>query len=492
MSDHPPLKYILRSDDSDPQAPLGGKARALAALREAGLSIPPWFVLTPAAFEASLEPAQYAALCNASSAAALRAAVDFLRPGAEVAGELRRAVRELCPDGAAVAVRSSASDEDGPEHSFAGQLDSFLTVPPEAVAGRVAAVWRSGFSERILAYRREHQLSPVPRPPAVLVQRLVRADVSGVAFGADPVSGRRSVAVVAAIYGLGTALVSGACDADTFHVDRAGTIIQRTLADKRTAHRPAAGEGEGVRAEAVAADLASRPALSDEQVRQVADLVRQCGKHFGRPQDIEWAIERGNLYLLQSRPITSLARTADPDGVLNLWDNSNIAESYNGVTTPLTFSFARCIYEGVYRQFCKILRVPPARLAENDDVFSHMLGLVRGRVYYNLLSWYRVLALLPGFKTNRRFMEQMMGVKEPLPDELVANLARSTGLERLQDRWHLLGSVLALVRNHFTLGGQIRRFYWRLQDALGAAGRTWNRCGRTSWRRSTATWSGGC
>src|SRR5206468_2930258 len=142
---------------------------------------------------------------------------------------------------------------------------------------RVAAVWRSGFSDRILAYRREHGLAPAPRPPAVLVQRLVRADVSGVAFGADPVSGRRGVAVVAAIYGLGTALVSGACDADTFHVDRAGAVVKRVVADKRTAHRPAAGAGEGVRAEAVADDVARRPALADEQVRRVAELVRRCG-----------------------------------------------------------------------------------------------------------------------------------------------------------------------------------------------------------------------
>jgi pyruvate,water dikinase len=467
MSDQTPLKYILRGADADPQAPLGGKARALAALRDAGLAIPPWFVLAPAAFEASLTPGQYASLCNAASAVEVRAAIDFLRPGPEVVAELHRAVRELCPDGAALAVRSSASDEDGPEHSFAGQLDSFLTVPPDEVATRVAAVWRSGFGDRILSYRNKHGLPPVPPPPAVLVQRLVRADVSGVAFGADPVSGRRGVAVVAAIYGLGTALVSGACDADTFHVDRGGAILQRTVADKRTAHRPAAATEEGVRPEPVAADAARRPALTDEQVRQVAELVRQCGKHFSRPQDIEWAIERGQLYLLQSRPITSLAQTADPDGVLNLWDNSNIAESYNGVTTPLTFSFARRIYEEVYRQFCRILRVPSARLAANDDIFKHMLGLVRGRVYYNLLSWYRVLALLPGFKANRRFMEQMMGVKEPLPESLVADLSRSTGLERLKDRWHFFGSVRALVWNHFTLGRQIRRFYDRLRDALG-------------------------
>ena len=112
---------------------------------------------------------------------------------------------------------------------------------------------------------------------------------------------------------------------------------------------------EGVRGVGVNGDVAAQPALTDEQVRAVADLVRKCGRHFGRPQDVEWAVEGGKLSLLQSRPITSLGGLPDPDAAFNLWDNSNIAESYNGVTTPLTFSFARKAYEEVYRQFCRIL-----------------------------------------------------------------------------------------------------------------------------------------
>ena len=99
-----------------------------------------------------------------------------------------------------------------------------------------------------------------------------------------------------------------------------------------------------------------------------------------------------------------------------IWDNSNIVESYCGVTTPMTFTFALRAYESVYREFCGLMRVPESRVAASDAVFGNMLGLVRGRVYYNLINWYRVLAMLPGFKFNRAFMEQMMGVKEPMPD----------------------------------------------------------------------------
>jgi rifampicin phosphotransferase len=461
------MSYVVHGADADLQAPLGGKARALAALRQARLPIPEWVALLPEAFHASLDPAQRDALKTAQDAAALRALVEPVRPCPAVMAELTAALAKLCPHGEQVAVRSSASDEDGAQHSFAGQLDSFLFVAVEDVPEKVAAVWRSGFSERILAYRREHGLPFVPNPPAVLIQRMVPADVSGVAFGADPVSGRRGVAVVGALYGLGTALVSGECDADTYQVDRDGRIVQRTVADKRTAHRPAPESPEGVVAVPVPPEQAQKPALTDEQVLAVADLVRRTGRHFGRPQDIEWAIEGGQLYLLQSRPITSLTHTADPDGVLNLWDNSNIAESYNGVTTPLTFSFARRAYEEVYRQFCRILKVPPGKLAARDDVFRHMLGLIRGRIYYNLLSWYRVLALLPGFTVNRRFMEQMMGVKEGLPDSIVAELTRATWWNRLGDGLNFVRSLFALVGNHFTLQKQIDRFYRRLDTALG-------------------------
>jgi pyruvate,water dikinase len=461
------MRFVISDRQADLQAPLGGKARALASLRQAGLPIPAWLVVTPDAFHKSLSPEQENALRAARDAETIRAVVDQVRPAAEVLGELLPALDELCADGAMVAVRSSASDEDGAQHSFAGQLDSFLFVRKEDIAEKVAAVWRSGFSERIVAYRREHGLPLTPRPPAVLVQRMVNADVAGVAFGADPVSGRRRVAVVSAVWGLGTALVSGDADADTFLVDEDGTIIERTIAHKRTVHRPAPGSGEGVVSVAVSDEQARAPTLDDRQVREVAELVRRTGRHFGRPQDIEWAIEDGQLFLLQSRPITSLARIADPDGVVNLWDNSNIAESYNGVTTPLTFSFARRAYEEVYRQFCRILRVPEAKIEASADVFRHMLGLVRGRVYYNLLNWYRLLTLLPGFKANRRFMEQMMGVKEGLPEHFVAEMTQSTQAERFKDRFRFFGSVFALARNHFSLGRQIRRFYDRLDDALG-------------------------
>jgi phosphohistidine swiveling domain-containing protein len=448
------MPSIVRADDPGDAARIGGKAAALAALRAAGVPIPDWFVVAPDG--PAGEPVSSLARAG-EGLAAMRA-------------ELERALAALCPWGERVAVRSSARDEDGAQRSFAGQLDSFLFVPPGEVAERVADVWRSALGARVLAYRREHGLDPTLfAAPGVLVQRMVAADVAGVAFSADPVSGRRGVVVVSAVYGLGTALVSGEHDGDEYRVDSGGAIIARTIAAKRSAHRYAPGTVEGVLPDAVAPALAAQPALRDEQVRQVAALARRCERHFGRPQDIEWAIEGDQLYLLQSRPITSLAHLADPDGAYNLWDNSNIAESYAGVTTPLTFSFARYVYETVYRQLCRVMGVPAATIARHDDTFRHMLGLIRGRVYYNLLSWYRLLALMPGFTLNRTFMEQMMGVKEGLPASVTAELSAPTWRDRLRDGRLLLAALGGLALNYLLLPRRIRRFYHRIDQALAAA-----------------------
>lgn len=426
--------------------PWGGKGRSLRDLVRAGFPVPAWCALT-------LEQPPDDGDWDAAAKIAWNAG-------------LRETLERLCPDGRAIAVRSSAADEDGAAHSFAGQFDSFLGIDPRdpaAVATAVAGVWRSGFSERVLAYRRERGLAERPRPPTVLLQRLVIADAAGVAFSADPVGGRRDVAVVSAVPGLGSALVDGVSDADTWRVDRAGRLLERTLAQKRLARRLAA---QGVHDAPLDLDEAARPALDDDRVREVAALARRVARHAGRAQDIEWAVEGGSVFLLQARPITSLGAVADPSGRLLIWDNSNIAESYSGVTTPLTFTFARRAYEEVYRAFCRIMGVQPAVVADHADTFANMIGIVRGRVFYNLISWYRVLAMLPGFTVNRKFMEQMMGVKEGMPDEVLAGLTATGAGARFRDALAFACTLAGLVRQHVGLPRQIRRFYARLDAAL--------------------------
>jgi rifampicin phosphotransferase len=449
---------------SGPIERLGGKAHALSRLSALGLPIPEWFAVSPVAFERSISGEQQSALSKGDGETILAKLAD-LRPAADVAEEIRAAVCAL--PGARFAVRSSAVEEDGAEDSFAGQLASYLFVDGNDVVSRVADVWRSGFSARMMEYRRQRGLSACSaKAPAVLVQRMVDPESSGVAFSADPVSGRRGVAVVSAVFGMGTALVGGEADADLYEVDRAGSIVRSNIAHKQIQHGFSEDAEEGVSPAPVPVDNQDRPALTNEQVVAVVALARRAASVFGRPQDIEWAISDGHLFLLQSRPITTLRNTPDPDGVLNIWDNSNIIESYSGVTTPLTFSFARSVYEGVYRQFCHILRVPKRKIAANEITFSRMLGLIQGRIYYNLLNWYRVLALLPGFTFNRRFMEQMMGVRESLPEEIAVGLSSASHGERLRDLFSLADMIVALIWNKLRLEKQIANFLVRLNDAL--------------------------
>lgn len=435
--------FVIPSAQASLGSPLGGKARALLSLTLAGFAVPEWAVIVPEAWG-----------CWKA---------DPVAVGQQILGDLLEAM----PDVTFFAVRSSASVEDGVEHSFAGQLESFLFVPREKLLEKIHMVWESGFSDRVFAYCRERGVLPPTQPPSVLVQRMIDADSAGVAFGVDPVSGQSGVAVISAVLGLGTALVGGEADADMFRVDRLGVIIEEAIADKHTAHRLDAANANGVCLSAVPPEERHRPCLNVNEIQQVAALVREAGTHFGRPQDIEWAVRDGRLYLLQARPITALNRLPDPDGLLMLWDNSNIAESYNGVTTPLTFSFARGVYEEVYRQFCKLMGVSSPKIADHHATFARMLGLVNGRVYYNLLSWYRALALLPGFQTNRGFMEQMMGLKEPLPERMMREFtSTSEPLDRWRDRLDLGRMFLGLFWRLTSLRGAIRSFYERLDRAL--------------------------
>jgi rifampicin phosphotransferase len=283
--------FIPGSDS--PVASLGGKARALECLGSTGILIPEWFVVIPPWVKDS--PA------------------DELRMDSTLREQIIQAARSAIPGASCVAVRSSAREEDGIEHSFAGQFDSFLSVPLTQIPEHVRAVWQSGFSARVIAYRRAISLTGTMQAPAALVQRMIDADVSGVAFSADPVTGRQDQALVSAVFGLGSALVSGEADADLFTVDQRGAIVSRHIAIKRTAIRMRSNGVQGTTATALAADAGGQPSLTDEQAIEIAALARFTAKLFGMPQDIEWARRDGRLYLLQSRPITTLKSAVDLD-----------------------------------------------------------------------------------------------------------------------------------------------------------------------------------
>ncbi len=221
----------------------------------------------------------------------------------DVAEAITRRLTQLADD-SAYAVRSSATAEDLPSASFAGQHDTYLNVVgPAAILQHVSRCWASLFTERAVSYRLRSGIDHRGVSMAVVIQQLVLSEAAGVLFTADPVTCNRKVASVEASFGLGEALVSGRVTPDVYKV-RGGEVVERTISAKRLAiHAVPAG---GTEQQGVASDRQQQPALSDAQVVELAGLGRRIEAHFGCPQDIEWCLAGGEFFVVQSRPITTL------------------------------------------------------------------------------------------------------------------------------------------------------------------------------------------
>ena len=311
----------------------------------------------------------------------------------------------------------------------------------------------SAFSERIETYRKENNIEEI-MIPSVIVQKMINSEKSGVAFGANPVNSNIKQVVVSAVYGLGSGLVDGIATADTYTIEK--EKIEKNIAIKDYLHVLENGK---VVPKEVEKDLKEKQILTDEQIVEVKELVKKASEFFGRFQDIEWAYEENDLYLLQSRPITTLS--SNKEGKMNVFDNSNIVESYGGITTPLTFSFIRMVYENVYIELCKIFNVKQQKIEMNSQMFKNMLALIDGRVYYNLYGWYGMLSMFPGLGNNKKFMEQMMGVRESLPEDLFP-VPQAT----FKDKIGLVSTGWGLVKGFFRIRKMTEKFYDRLNCAL--------------------------
>lgn len=283
--------------------------------------------------------------------------------------------------------------------------------------------WASAYSKRNIAYRRAHGLRHSGIGMAVIIQKMVNSEAAGVAFSRNPVQvSDRDHLLVSSVWGQGEGLVSGELDADHFVVHRGSLVATASIAEKT--HALALAPTGGLQKTSVGPEKITQPSLNMAEVEAVSRLVLMLEQEFGCPQDIEWAIENGRLYCLQTRPITNLPTDALFDSSINgadpvIWDNSNIIESYCGVTTPLTFTHVNRCYREVYIQFCRVMGVPESVIRDHEPMFRNMLGLIRGRIYYNLINWYRLVFLFPGAASSKGYMETMMGVKQGLNPELI-------------------------------------------------------------------------
>lgn len=427
------------------KANVGGKAQGLLRLQQLGLPVPTFLVISSDVFEMELRPVQTQ---EQAKEMALRL-LDFQLPDgikSIILTELHTWNFPLC----SLAVRSSIADEDGTQHAFAGVMDSFLNIQNEQQLWRaIQKVGASAYGDRAIEYRKTKGIS-LHALPSVIVQVQVEAVASGVIFSTFPEYPQE--VAIHAVWGFGEGLVQGMIEPDEFYVLKSKNTIHRKKVSEKTKAFYKNQEG-GLAESEVPEHQRLRECIDEQDIHKLYQISQQLESQFKAPQDIEFVIDKGQIWLVQSRPITQ----AIPEVIV--YDNSNIQESYCGVTTPLTYSFAKRAYATVYRQTMQTLGLSKKQIKEKEPITTQLLGLVKGRIYYNINNWYRGLQLLPSFKQNKSDMERMMGLTDPV--DFIEDHEKSfwqkvkmlpsliLNLTRLMIAFGKLGSSVHQFRAHF-------------------------------------------
>jgi pyruvate,water dikinase len=332
-------KYIswFRDIGLDDRPKVGGKGGSLGELHRAGINVPPGFVVRTEAFEGFIDVlerrspvrARVAGLAAdeldgmAAVSRELRTRIEDAPLAADLQQEIRDAYERLGEPPPSVAVRSSATTEDAADASFAGLQDTYLWVQADALVRKIRSCWASLYSLESLSYRRRQGIAESAVAMAVVVQTMVDARTAGVMFTRSPLSGDRSVITIEGAWGLGSALVGGEVTPDRWVVAKiTGEIAVREISDKAIRH--AQSPVGGVEELPVEESLRREPCLSDQELESLRAIGRQVERHYGRPQDIEWAVDRHTreILLLQSRPET-------------VWSNKDDQTAVKRVTDPL-------------------------------------------------------------------------------------------------------------------------------------------------------------
>jgi len=428
-----PIEFIRESD----AAQVGNKACSLGRMWRTGFRVPEGFCITSAGYSEHLSQAGVRARVETalgrldSSEAREKAGIlSDIRQAiteAAIADSLQQEVEDAYKSLGAerVAVRSSATAEDLPEHSFAGLYDSFLNITNFADAVEaVKKCWASLWTERAYEYREQNGFEHLSVKMAVVIQRLIDADASGVIFTADPVYGYRSRIILEACAGPGDLLVSGKVTPDRFVIGRKKCRI-------------------------LARNSTCEPCISDSMARRLAKLGKRVDESFGCPQDIEWAVCENKAYLLQSRPITTVPREKSWEE-RQVWTNANTGEVAPDVVTPVTWSMLQEHTRGMLKPLVKLIAV---RLGE-----KHVFGLVAGRVYHNLNVSIALAGHFPCLMTPQA--DSMFGGEHGKMWDVVV---RNTPDENLPDlhfsRWKtIVKAPVSFVRILLYTANRARRF----------------------------------
>ena len=341
----------------------GGKGVNLARLTRAGFAVPPGFIISTDAYRGFVNANRWLpAILSGVTDLSAEDANGLERASAQIrvafsAGKMPEAleagIRATYADfeNKPVAVRSSATAEDLPDLSFAGQQDTYLNViGAEPLLVAIINCWSSLWTARAIGYRIRNGIDHHQVALAVIVQEMVQSEASGVLFTANPLTGLRGESVIDATLGLGEALVSGQVEPDHYVVDALNKrILTKTLGAKKISTRGKAGGGVETMEENT---HVTRQALSDDQILQVTELGQQIQKEYGFPQDIEWGLEEDKLYVLQSRPVTSLyplpKESYDP---LIVWFSFGAIQGILGALTPLGQDTIRMAFSGAGKLF---------------------------------------------------------------------------------------------------------------------------------------------
>ena len=394
---------------------LGGKGQSLARLASAGVPVPNGFHITTRAYDNFVAAhglerplAEQLATPNQSAeptdraASAIAAQFAEHEIPAEIAAEVTRAYHQL--GSPPVAVRSSATTEDLPEASFAGQQETFLNVSgDDQLLEAVRRCWASLWTARAIAYRARHGIPPDKISLAVVVQELIDADVSGIVFTADPVTGDDSMIEINAAWGLGEAVVGGQVTPDTISVERSSGRIMRTVINTKMVMTGLVDGG--VTSLPVPEDRQNAPALSDSEVSRLIELAIMVEDLFKDPIDIEWCRRGDQLFVLQARPITT-AIHPDPWNDSRsgdfLWTNTNVGEAIPDVMTPATWSMVQVFLTDAMAT----ASIPP----------YVGYGRIGGRIYLNVSVMMTLSAAVGVSETRYRSLTSEVFGK--LPDDL--------------------------------------------------------------------------
>lgn len=406
-----------------PLSAVGAKFAHQATLRKLGLPIPDFFVLGTGLFAELVQPerARLQALLAhvrlgdrasiARAAQTMQAVVRGLALPQTLRDDIERQFDRRLPDAQWVSVRAcmvasrAEHSEDSVANPFAGISETHLYVPRAGVIDRVRDCWASAWSEKALTYRLSQDMDVLDVSVAVGVQRMVFGERSFVMFTCNPNTAARDTLLVAG-HGIGEGVVQEAVPVDHYFVNAKTQAIERVIADKTRALVFDEARGQGLCERAVDAACAKAACLSDDEIIELRGLGQCIEKAFKWPQDIEGTIDaHGRIHILQARPVSIDFTTK------RVWTGLNVAESYPGVSSPLTYSLARLFYRVIFRDIYRRAGASDRLLADHHHRLDRMIGYVNGRIQYSLNAFYLLHGLVPIFPWLARAWENMVGLK---------------------------------------------------------------------------------